>query len=113
MHEVPRELADQVAARNPRRQPETLAGGIGIVDRDADLVEVGVRIERDDAVAAWRATSGWERKEATWTCGKEGGAPKTNRTCDLPLRRGLLYPLSYRGVAYFSNARRESGLWPP
>jgi hypothetical protein len=28
-----------------------------------------------------------------------GGAPKTNRTSDLPLRRGLLYPLSYRGVA--------------
>ena len=27
------------------------------------------------------------------------GAPKTNRTSDLPLRRGLLYPLSYRGVA--------------
>lgn len=25
-------------------------------------------------------------------------APNTNRTCDLPLRRGLLYPLSYRGV---------------
>ena len=27
------------------------------------------------------------------------GAPDTNRTCDLPLRRGLLYPLSYRGAA--------------
>ena len=26
------------------------------------------------------------------------GAPETNRTSDLPLRRGLLYPLSYRGV---------------
>lgn len=26
------------------------------------------------------------------------GAPDTNRTCDLSLRRGLLYPLSYRGV---------------
>src|SRR6185312_2652056 len=25
--------------------------------------------------------------------------PNTNRTCDLPLRRGLLYPLSYRGAA--------------
>jgi arsenate reductase (glutaredoxin) len=29
----------------------------------------------------------------------ETGAPNTNRTCDLPLRRGLLYPLSYRGAA--------------
>ncbi len=27
------------------------------------------------------------------------GAPDTNRTCDLPLRRGLLYPLSYRGAS--------------
>src|SRR5262245_12698335 len=27
------------------------------------------------------------------------GAPDTNRTCDLSLRRGLLYPLSYRGPA--------------
>ncbi len=27
------------------------------------------------------------------------GAPETSRTSDLPLRRGLLYPLSYRGVA--------------
>ena len=27
------------------------------------------------------------------------GAPKTNRTSDLPLRRGLLYPLSYRGAS--------------
>ncbi len=29
------------------------------------------------------------------------GTPETNRTSDLPLRRGLLYPLSYRGVARF------------
>jgi hypothetical protein len=27
------------------------------------------------------------------------GAPETNRTSDLPLRRGLLYPLSYWGEA--------------
>src|SRR5919201_6752679 len=35
------------------------------------------------------------------------GTPDTNRTCDLPLRRGLLYPLSYRGAlpAHF-NCRR-------
>ncbi|CAH1089446.1 hypothetical protein NTG1052_700009 [Candidatus Nitrotoga sp. 1052] len=29
------------------------------------------------------------------------GAPKTNRTSDLPLRRGSLYPLSYRGARAF------------
>ena len=28
------------------------------------------------------------------------GAPETNRTSDLPLRRGLLYPLSYRGASW-------------
>lgn len=27
------------------------------------------------------------------------GAPDTNRTCDPPLRRGMLYPLSYGGEA--------------
>ena len=26
------------------------------------------------------------------------GAPDTNRTCDPPLRRGMLYPLSYGGI---------------
>ena len=26
------------------------------------------------------------------------GALDTNRTCDPPLRRGMLYPLSYEGV---------------
>ena len=29
------------------------------------------------------------------------GTPETNRTSDLPLRRGPLYPLSYRGVGRF------------
>jgi hypothetical protein len=32
------------------------------------------------------------------------GAPKTNRTSDLPLRRGPLYPLSYRGERGFESA---------
>src|SRR5258706_7179317 len=37
---------------------------------------------------------------------RESGAPDTNRTCDLPLRRGLLYPLSYRGArANFTRMR--------
>src|SRR4029078_4917025 len=31
--------------------------------------------------------------------GGGAGTPETNRTSDLPLRRGLLYPLSYRGGA--------------
>ena len=29
------------------------------------------------------------------------GAADRNRTCGLSLRRGLLYPLSYGGVAFF------------
>ena len=36
------------------------------------------------------------------------GAPNTNRTCDLPLRRGLLYPLSYRGDRGILLDRRDS-----
>ena len=28
------------------------------------------------------------------------GALDTNRTCDPPLRRGMLYPLSYEGVIH-------------
>ena len=32
------------------------------------------------------------------------GAPDTNRTYDLPLRRGPLYPLSYRGASRDFNA---------
>ena len=66
-----------------------------------------VRVERGDAVAA--SGGGWRRagvgRRATAgnvriACGsgRGSGAPKTNRTSDLPLRRGLLYPLSYRGV---------------
>ena len=35
------------------------------------------------------------------------GAPKTNRTSDLPLRRGLLYPLSYRGAQ--TGSVKENG----
>ncbi len=39
-----------------------------------------------------------------------GGAPKTNRTSDLPLRRGLLYPLSYRGVLPGAIIARGAGM---
>src|SRR5262245_12141917 len=38
------------------------------------------------------------------------GTPDTNRTCDLPLRRGLLYPLSYRGVGPDCNVSGASSL---
>src|SRR3954464_4827348 len=34
-----------------------------------------------------------------WMNGRLRGTPDTNRTCDLSLRRGPLYPLSYRGAA--------------
>ena len=39
--------------------------------------------------------------------GDPTGAPKTNRTSDLPLRRGLLYPLSYRGVPAILTRGRD------
>src|SRR5690606_13739516 len=34
---------------------------------------------------------------STRRAGGNAGAPGTNRTCDPPLRRGMLYPLSYGG----------------
>ena len=38
------------------------------------------------------------------------GALDTNRTCDPPLRRGMLYPLSYEGrLAVARLLRTETG----
>ena len=34
------------------------------------------------------------------------GASDTNRTCDPPLRRGMLYPLSYGGPNYNACYRK-------
>ena len=99
-HELPREFADEVTAGNPGRELETLARRVGVVDGDADLVEMRVRVERDDSVMrGQRRRTIRSGRNQKGTCGKESGAPNTNRTCDLSLRRGLLYPLSYRGEA--------------
>ena len=35
----------------------------------------------------------------------EYGAPGRSRTCDPPLRRRMLYPLSYRGVIVYEGFR--------
>ena len=48
------------------------------------------------------------RKKWVTLCAKDSiesknGALDTNRTCDPPLRRGMLYPLSYEGVAKTPN----------
>src|SRR3954463_5173234 len=74
----------------------------------------------DPPGARWRRGRSWRRKQrgggmGAWVLFVEGrlrGTPDTNRTCDLSLRRGLLYPLSYRGPAardftrYFLEATR-------
>ena len=39
-------------------------------------------------------------------CGQRRGALDTNRTCDPPLRRGMLYPLSYEGGDYLMHGWR-------
>jgi hypothetical protein len=39
------------------------------------------------------------------------GAPGTTRTCGQPLRRRLLYPLSYRRI-YYINVERVMGIEP-
>ncbi len=61
-----REFADQVAAGNPRRQPESLAIGIGIRDRAAHFEQVRMRIDGYDVIAdcaAWpmiHQANGWK-----------------------------------------------------
>ena len=44
--------------------------------------------------------------EYQYSCGQRGGALDTNRTCDPPLRRGMLYPLSYEGDDYLMHGWR-------
>lgn len=51
LHEVAREVADQVAAGNPGGQQEAMALGGRLVDGDGDFVQVCVRVERGDAIA--------------------------------------------------------------
>ena len=99
--EMSRELADQVAARDPHREAETLPFRRGLLDRASDFEQVRVRIARGDAIAG-RGKGGRHGSEGDGRAGLTSGsrgAPNTNRTCDLPLRRGLLYPLSYRGAS--------------
>ena len=65
-----------------------------------------VRVERRDSIL--RGGSGGGRRRGGGqraVLRRRSGAPETNRTSDLPLRRGLLYPLSYRGDAM----RRRQG----
>ena len=72
------------------------------------------------ALAAASLKTAGSRKGLALGCRREcaDGAPNTNRTCDLPLRRGPLYPLSYRGdarilteIAHFSIARQGKWNW--
>ena len=57
-HEMSRELADQVAARNPGGQAETLPLGIRIIDRARDLEQVRMRSDGLNAVPGGRANAG-------------------------------------------------------
>ena len=50
--ELPCELANQIAAGNPRRQPEFLSGGVGVFDRAMHFEQVGVRVAHDDTIAS-------------------------------------------------------------
>jgi hypothetical protein len=46
--ELPRELADQIAAGNPRGQPKTLSVGGGFVDGTANVEQMRMRVERGE-----------------------------------------------------------------
>ena len=49
--DVAGEIADQVAAGNPRGQGESLAGGVGLCDAAADVIAMGGRFCRRQRVA--------------------------------------------------------------
>jgi hypothetical protein len=49
-HELLCEFANQVAARNPRREPESLSGGVRFDDRAMNFEQVSVRVAQDDAI---------------------------------------------------------------
>ena len=54
-HDVAREFADHVAARNPDRQHETLAGGIRLCNGERHFEEMRGGIFRNDGVADGRS----------------------------------------------------------
>ena len=47
--------------------------------------------------ACRKVTLFWSGKISLFFSGENNGAPDTIRTCDLPLRRGTLYPAELRG----------------
>ena len=49
--DLPGEVANQIAAGNPRRQREALAGGVGELDAARHFVEMGFRVCRAEGVA--------------------------------------------------------------
>ena len=74
---------DSPDSLEPRRSP-----GFGGPRRQREL---RVRPRRYDDARDGEAENGSHQNQ-------RGGAPDTNRTCDPPLRRGMLYPLSYGGL---------------
>ena len=78
------------------------------MDSRAECVagSVLIRLSRaaEAAPAALMTTVG-----AALAARSENGAPGRSRTGDLPLRRGKLYPLSYRGVVLSISAQRYAG----
>lgn len=70
------------------------------------MTDIGIQIEEDIHRAANR---GQNKSIAMEHYHSLNGAPETNRTSDLPLRRGSLYPLSYRGTEPMIPSLGEEG----
>src|SRR4030095_4328044 len=87
------ELADEVTARDPRGQPETLTRRIGLVHRARDLEQVGPRVENGDAGARGHEEAG---SEDEFVGGRES------------LRPSELHPGREGGIA-----RSKNGNWRP
>src|SRR5262249_24382380 len=61
--EMTRELADEIAARNPHRQREPVSPGDGVVDRATYQEQMRMNVERRDAIAR-RGTHGESARRA-------------------------------------------------
>lgn len=90
--------------------PKALSSAPKALDmqEEPSLSDQSVTADRPAESAARLASDHRERGIVAQQVLGFGGAPGTNRTCDLSLRRGSLYPLSYGGAALAILPERAS-----
>ena len=90
------------AVAGPAPSGPCLPGTIWNVAQRVGTVD---RWMRTHGFPAERTTAGWRGRQADGAL-DVFGAPGRIRTCDLPLRRRLLYPLSYEGAGNETKVER-------